>query len=41
MEYGGRSLDDIGKIMLSMKGLIAWENGDPSAYLHSMGQVCG
>lgn len=41
MEHGGKTLDEIGKLMLTMKGRDSWENGDPNRYLQSMGQVCG
>ena len=40
-EFGGKTLDEIHKMMLSMKGRDAWESGDTDKYLHSIGQIIG
>lgn len=40
-EFGGKTSDEIHKMMLSMKGRIAWESGDTDKYLHSIGQNIG
>ncbi len=40
-EFGGQTLDEIHKMMLAMKGRIAWETGDTEKYLHSIGQIIG
>ncbi len=40
-EFGGKTLDEIHKLMLGMKGRDAWESGDTDKYLHSIGQIIG